>query len=223
MYNFLLMINQTTCCTLFIGSHLDLLVTIANHFGTCGRGQPVILSDHVTHIKMATESEHLALLEKRISTLERQLLGDEKVREGQPSLIRLVNTINGKLKALSDEKIVVEEVWKRTAELEKYLQKNHKYKLDERAKEELLLSYTEHLIKIQDQLEDINALKDSINSPSFRGLETHTRGISLLASQHIDQETDTELLANRVQLFVDTYTKLLIKLSQQCIEWDDSF
>ena len=176
--------------------------------------------DHVLFLKMAAEFEYLGLLEQRISALERKLLGDEKVREGQPSLIRLVNTINGKLRALSDSVDVVEEVWKHTAELEKCLQQNSSYKLDERAKEELLFSYTEHLIKIQDQLEDINVLKDSINSPSFRGLEKETRDISQLAGEHINQEKDAELLANRVQVFVDSYTKLLIKLSQQCVEWD---
>ena len=166
-------------------------------------------------------TEYLVAIERRIAALERRLIGEEKIREGQPSLIRLINAMNGKLRALGDSVEVVKEVWKRDNELEKHLQTSRTPVLNERAKEELLLSYTEHLVKIQDQLEDINKLQESINSPSFRGLEKESRDLSKLAGQHIDQEKDAERLTNRVQVFIDNYTKLLMTLSQQCVDWND--
>ena len=172
---------------------------------------------------MATELECLSGLEKRVAVLEQRLIGEEKVREGQPSLIHLVNTINGKLKALGFSPDV-KEVWKRRDELEKFLQPDfmNSIKLDEKAKEELLLCFAEQLAKIQEQAEEIEGLKDFVNSPSFRGLEKESKDISSLAQAHVAQDEKVKFLTKQVQSFLESYTKLLLKLSQQCVDWDDT-
>lgn len=169
---------------------------------------------------MAAEYEYLTALEKRISALEKRLIGEEEVREGQPSLIRLINSINGKLGAIADSSPLIKDIWGHCNKLEEYLQCNSA-KLDQKAKEEIILIYTEQLVKIQDQLEDIAILKESINAPSFRGLDNESQQVSTMSRKHVSHEQELESLANQIQAFVSSYTKILLKLSQEGVEWND--
>lgn len=173
--------------------------------------------------KMATEYEYFTALEKRISALERKLIGEEKVREGQPSLIHLINTINGKLEAMAISSPIIKEVWVHTSKIEECLQYSGsaRARLDLKAKEELVLTYTDQLVKIQHQLEDIETLKESINAPAFRGLDKENQQVAELSKKHVSYEQELESLANQIQAFVSSYTKVLLKLSQEGVEWND--
>lgn len=172
--------------------------------------------------KEAIAEEYISSLQNRIAILEQRLIGDEKIREGQPPLLHLLKTIDRKLKALAEPEIV-HTVWSQVPELEKVLDPNYAtaFKLNDSAKQELLLCYAEQLQKYQQDIEDLLFLKDSLNSSSFQGLGAEEKTLSKIASGHIQQEEEVAELTSHVHKFIDSYTKFLLQLSAQCVQWDE--
>ena len=172
--------------------------------------------------KEAIAEEYISSLQNRIAILEQRLIGDEKIREGQPPLLHLLKTIDRKLKALAEPDIV-HAVWSQVPELEKVLDPNYAtaFKLNDSAKQELLLCYADQLQKYQQDIEDLLFLKDSLNSSSFQGLGAEEKTLSKIASGHIQQETEVAELTSHVHKFIDSYTKFLLQLSAQCVQWDE--
>ena len=172
---------------------------------------------------MADNGAYISSLEKRVTALEQRLIGEERVREGQPSLIHLIKTIDGKLKALTRSEVVTA-ILNQKNEIDKFMQPGYvnSLKLTDGAKEELLICYSEQLRKIQDQVEDFGQLKDSINNLEFKGLDTKEKKVSSLAASHVKQEEEVETVTRQIQGFLDLYTKLLSQLSQECVKWDET-
>lgn len=175
--------------------------------------------------KETIAEEYISSLQRRLELLEERLIGEDKVREGQPPLLHLLKTIDGKLKALveSVKGNYVQLVWNKIPDLERILDPSYlrSLNLNAPAKEELLLYYAEQLQKYQNDIDDLQDLKDSVNVSSFQGTESTQRELSLLAANHIRQEEEVEDLTSRVHRFIDQYSKLILALSAQCVEWDE--
>lgn len=170
--------------------------------------------------------EYISSLQRRLELLEQRLIGEEKVRQGQPPLLHILKTIDRKLKALVEPVNAgdITLVWKKVPELEIILNPNYlqSLKLNDSAAQELLLCYTDQIHKYQQDIEDLNMLKETVNSSAFQGLETTEKDISSIASMHLQQEEEVTQLTNRVHHFIDSYTKFIFHLSSRCVQWDET-
>lgn len=171
--------------------------------------------------------EYISSLQRRLVHLETLVIGEEKVREGQPPLLNILKTIDRKLNALVEVvngSTPVFTLWKQIPELERILDPKYlnSLKLNESATQELLLCYADQLHKYQQDIDDLHQLKDAINSMSLQGIETTEKSIAQLSSVHIQQEEKVAQLATCVQSFLDSYSKFLLQVSSQCVKWDET-
>lgn len=175
--------------------------------------------------KETIAEEYISSLQRRLELLEERLIGQEKVREGQPQLVHLLKTIDGKLKALVQSMKInyVQQVWDKIPDLERILDPTYlrSLNLNAPAKKELLLYYVEQLQKYQNDIDDLQLLKETVNTTSYQGTEAVEKDLSQLAATHVQQEDEVVGLTSRVHLFIDQYTKLILQLSAQCVEWDE--
>ena len=128
---------------------------------------------------------YLLSLQRRVEALEQRLIGDGRVREGQPTLIHLLSTIERKLKVLG-EPDPVSSTWRQMERLEKlvdpeYLKSN---RLAEGSKE-LLFSYADQLAQHQEQVEELKMLQSSLNSKAFQDMDKVDKRLSPIALTHV--------------------------------------
>ena len=174
--------------------------------------------------KEVIAEEYISSLRRRLETLEQKLIGEEKVREGQPALLQLLKTIDRKLRVISQPHEKVATLWNNIPKLEKFLDPSYaaNLKLDDTAKEELLLNYADQLNKYQHDIEDIHELKPVLDdSTVLQGLETQEKKVSEVALTHIQQEQEVSELTSSVHQLIDVYTKFLLQMSSQCVKWDE--
>lgn len=161
-------------------------------------------------------------LRRRLTVLEQKVIGEEPQREYR-SLTETLDSISRRLQTLGSKKEEVQEAWKKIEELESVLKPEYanSIKLSVAAKEELLLCYSEQLDRLEVEVGQLQALKDTVNSSAFRGMESQEKQISSLARTHVIQEEEVAKLSKQVREFVDTYSKLLLQVSSQCVQWDE--
>jgi hypothetical protein len=169
--------------------------------------------------------EYILSLQRRVESLEQKLVGEEKVREGQPPLLRLLKTIDKKLSVVGEPIDQVTRAWGKVPELEMALDRDYinNIKLNQSAKEELLFWYADQIEKYQHDIEELQYLKDVIDSssPAFQELHGKDKALSQIASTHIQQEHQVDQLTTGTRQLVDVYTKFLIQTSSQCVKWDE--
>ena len=167
---------------------------------------------------------HVAVLQRRVEELEKRIVGDEEVRKGQNSLVSILNSVEKRMRTLSSKHQAVPRVWESIPELEKILSPEYVKALTmtEEGKEELLLCSVEQFEEVQDQVEELQSLKDCVNSSAFRGLEQYEKKLSAVAAGHVKQEAEVETLTKDVGSFVHLYTSLFLQMSAKCVEWEET-
>lgn len=68
----------------------------------------------------------------------------------------------------------------------------------------------------------VHQLKDYINSTECQGLEAHEKNLSRLAAVHLEQEDCVSEIAQQSRDLMESYRKLMLQLSAQCVQWDES-
>ena len=166
---------------------------------------------------------HAAVLQRRVEALEKRIVGDEEVRKGQNSIVSILNSIEKRLRTLGSKHSAVPRVWESIPELEKILSPEYvkALTLTEEGKEELLLCSVEQLEEVQDRVEELQSLKDCVNSSAFRGLEQYGK-LSAIAAGHVKQEAEVQALTKDIGSFVDLYTNMLLQMSAKCVEWEET-
>ena len=167
---------------------------------------------------------HVAVLQRRIEALEKRIVGDEEVRKGQNSITNILNSIEKRMKTLGSKDPAVPRVWESIPELEKVLSPEYVKALTitEEGKEELLLCGVEQLEEVQDRVEELQSMKNCLNSSAFRGLEQYEKKLSTIAAGHVKQEAEVETLTKDIDSFVHLYTSLLLQMSAKCVEWEET-
>lgn len=91
------------------------------------------------------------------------------------------------------------------------------------AKEDLLVGYVKQLEMVTNvaQVEELQQLKDYVNTTEFQGLESHEKQLAGVVGRHAEQERTVEELAGKVQALLKTYYQIMLQLSAQCVAWDE--
>lgn len=178
---------------------------------------------HVDVNAVASE-RYIESLRRRLDVLEKKLLGNHGPKEGQPPLRSTLETINQKLSGLAKaSQGQVALVWKKIDTLEKVLNPEYagQLKLSEDAKVELFLNFAEQLKPLSERVEEIQKLKDYLNTTEFQGLESHEKKLAAVTNVHTQQEIQVEDLTQQVVDLTQVYHRIILQLSAQCVEWDE--
>ncbi len=169
--------------------------------------------------------QYIESLRRRLDVLEARLVGERSIREGQPPVRRTVASLENKLASLTRSRAgeSVAEVWRKVDTLEKLMTSEYAsyLKLTEDSKSELLFGYTAQLEPLAERLEEIQKLKDYVNTTEFQGLEGHEKRLAAVANTHTQQEMAVEVLSRQLTNLMEGYQRIMLQLSAQCVEWDE--
>lgn len=176
-------------------------------------------------VSAVASEQYIDGLRRRLDVLEARLMGERSIREGQPPLKRTVASLHNKLSSLSRGRggEGVSEVWKKVDTLERLLSPEYAsyLKLTEDSKSELLHGYLAQLEPLAGQLEEIQRLKDYVNTSEYQGLDSHERRLATVANKHTQQEMAVEALSRQLMELMDGYQRMMLQLSAQFVEWDE--
>lgn len=115
-------------------------------------------------------------------------------------------------------------LWSKIAALERVLDPNYlsNITLPDSAKSELLIGYAAQLKELSKPIEDLQKLKDYVNVTEFQGLEAHEKKLTSVATAHSQQELKVEALAQQVQQLLSAYSRIILQLSAQLVEWGET-
>eukprot|EP00039_Didymoeca_costata_P028870 m.22370 g.22370 ORF g.22370 m.22370 type:complete len:179 (+) comp7392_c0_seq1:145-681(+) len=163
----------------------------------------------------------LVALEDRVVALENKLKLKEKDLEGQSATEKLLN-IHNDLKKLQTKCEQVKEVWasydlmKKITNLELF----EKRFLPGPVKTEMVLSGEEILKKLATQMEDIEKLKEYVNTSVIQGLGEQTPKMYPLATKHTDIETEATEVSQQAHELFASYTDIITMMSKKFVYWD---
>lgn len=70
-------------------------------------------------------------------------------------------------------------------------------------------------------VEDLQRLKDYINTTEFQGLEAHERRLASVASTHSQQEMAVEEVSQQARELMKAHSLITLQMSAQCIKWQE--
>ena len=93
----------------------------------------------------------------------------------------------------------------------------------QRAEENLLICYADQLGSVapSSQVEELQQLKDYVNSTEFQGLENHEKKLNKVTGRQGEQERELEKLTEEVQDLMKNYYQIMLQLSAQCVIWQE--
>lgn len=91
--------------------------------------------------------------------------------------------------------------------------------MSQAAKEELLLGYVGQIEAMSGHVDQLQRLKDYINTTEFQGLHTHEKTLAAVARTHSQQEEEVEAISRQARELMKAYNQITLQLSAQCIEW----
>lgn len=176
----------------------------------------------MAEVSSVAAEDHVSSLRRRLWVLEQKVMGNQP--PDKHPLLDTLDILNRRLQTFSSKSEVVKKAWQKIPELETILKPGvaTSPQLTVKAKEELLLCYTEQMEGTGSQVDQLLSLKKVVNSSAFQGMESQQTRISSLAKTHIRQEEEAAELSAQVEKFVDTYSKLLLQISSKCVELNDT-
>lgn len=87
--------------------------------------------------------------------------------------------------------------------------------------EDLLVSYVDKLKVVNEKVEELQQLKDYINSTEFQGLVRHEKRLAEVAGVHSQQEQAVGDISHQAQRLVKMYGEVILQLSAQCVTWEE--
>lgn len=94
--------------------------------------------------------------------------------------------------------------------------------LSESAKEDLLIGYVGQVKAVSDQVQELQQLKDYVNTTEFQGLDAHEKKLALVADTHSQQEQEVEGISRQAQELMKAYNQIMLQLSAQCVQWREN-
>ena len=122
----------------------------------------------------------------------------------------------------SGNQVTIHTLWNKIDALEKFLDPSFgKTSLvSQAAREELLLGYVGQLRAVSGQVDELQKLKDYINTTEFQGLDAHEKKLAAVSRTHCQQEQAVEEISCQARELLKTYNQITLQLSAQCIEWE---
>ena len=184
------------------------------------------MADKQLDVGAVASEQYVDSLKRRLDILEKKLLGKHRQNEVQPPVRSTVESLHQKLNGLASGRggENVAQVWRKIDTLEKMLSPEHAsyLKLSEESKTELLLSYAKQLQPLVEKMDDILQLKDYLNTTEFQGLDHQEKKLAAVATAHVQQELQVEDISRQLKDLTESYQKIVLQLSSQCVEWDEA-
>jgi len=161
-------------------------------------------------------------LKRRLEVLEKKLMGNHGVRP--PPLKSTVEDLQQKLNSLGKlGQGNVALAWEKIPSLEKVLSPEYEsyLKLSDDSRAELLIGYGVQLKPFCEKAEEIQRLKDYLNTTEFQGLDSHEKKLAVVANLHVQQKQQVQALRHQTEEVMRAYNRLLLQLSGQCVEWEE--
>lgn len=122
----------------------------------------------------------------------------------------------------SSNQVTIHTLWNKIDALEKLLNPSFgkTSQVTQGAKEDLLLGYVRQVETVSGPVEQLQRLKDYINTTEFQGLEAHEKELAAVSRTHSQQEQAVEEITRQARELMKAYNQITLQLSAQCIEWD---
>ena len=158
-------------------------------------------------------------LTRRLEVLEKRIIGNHGVRP--PLLKPTVEDLQQRLNKLGQGSVAL--AWEKIPSFEKVLSPEYEsyLKLSDDSKAELLIGYGVQLKPFCEKAEEIQRLKDYLNTTEFQGLDSHEKKLAAAANLHVQQELQVQALRHQTEEVMRAYNRLLLQLSGQCVEWEE--
>ena len=123
----------------------------------------------------------------------------------------------------SGDKATIHALWTKIKTLEQVLDPNFikTTQMTQSSKEDLLLGYTGQIKAVSQQVEELQQLKDYVNTTEFQGLDSQEKQLNGIANMHNQQELKIEEIFQQAQKLVKAYNQIILQLSAQCVEWGE--
>ena len=125
----------------------------------------------------------------------------------------------------SGSQAIIHTLWNKIDQLEKMLDpnfgKNNNTPASEAAVEDLLVGYMDKLKVAYEKMDELQQLKDYINSTEFQGLVRHEKTLAGVAGVHSQQEQEVGDISYQAQRLVKLYGQVTMQLSTQCVTWEE--
>ncbi|XP_033114970.1 dynactin subunit 3-like [Anneissia japonica] len=172
--------------------------------------------------KMTTD-ETVATLESRLKLLESRVWSSNTESEcGE--LVDDIHNIRKKLynAALGKEKI--QSLWKRMDELKFCLDPEsiEKMTIFEDAKADIILNDEAHLREQAKQLEEVEQLKDVLDSDHLKVSSNSTDRLQPLITVQVDQQDKAVKLDEETRKLLEAYNNIISMVSKQFVLWDET-
>ena len=115
-------------------------------------------------------------------------------------------------------------IWSKVSILEKLLSPDYanSLKVSEDEKRELFVGYARQLKPFCEQVEDVQKLKDYLNTTEFQGLDDLEKKLASVAKTHTQEEQTMEEVGEQVKTLLETYQKIVLQLSASCVTWGET-
>lgn len=122
----------------------------------------------------------------------------------------------------SGNQVTIHTLWNRIDILEKLLDPtfNNTSQVSQSAKEDLLLGYVSQVEAASAQFDQLQILRDYINTTEFQGLDSHEKKLAAVSRTHSQQEQAVEEISHQARELMKAYNQITLQLSAQCIEWE---
>ena len=70
-------------------------------------------------------------------------------------------------------------------------------------------------------MEELQQLKDYINTTEFQGLDSHEKKLAAIANVHCHHEQKIEEISHQARELLKVYNQIILQLSAQCVEWEE--
>lgn len=121
----------------------------------------------------------------------------------------------------SGNQVTVHTLWTKIDALEKFLDPSFtKTSVSQRAREDLLIGYVGQLRAVSAQVDELQKLKDYINTTEFQGLDAHEKKLAAVSHTHGQQEQEVEEISHQARELLKAYNQITLQLSAQCVEWE---
>lgn len=122
----------------------------------------------------------------------------------------------------SGNQVTIHTLWNKIDTLEKFLDPSFSKtsSVSQTAKEDLLLGYMGQVEAMSGHVDQLQRLKDYINTTEFQGLDAHEKTLAAVARTHSQQEQEVEEISRQARELMKAYNQITLQLSAQCIEWE---
>ncbi|XP_062847374.1 dynactin subunit 3 [Trichomycterus rosablanca] len=163
-------------------------------------------------------------LDARLQTLEKRMYGERAQTNKPVKCAESLTRINAALANTANKRERVKILHKKIEDLLKYLdpQFTDYIALPDAIKLEFILAEEDFLRKQAALLEQVHNLQPLLDSPHIKAVPELTTKVQRLSQIHISQQDKNEELSAEVKRLFEEYNKMMLLLSKQFTQWDET-